>query len=196
MAYDIVAVGTSWGGLHALTTLVAGLPATWGLPVVVVQHRSREARSLLAELLQPHTALPVCEAEDKQPLDGGQVLIAPADYHLLVERGHLSLSTDALVRHSRPSIDVMLESAADSYGPAAIGIVLTGANADGAAGLARLAARGGYAIVEDPARAESPQMPQAALRAVPGARVLPLDEIAPHLVSLTAPQRRGAGART
>ncbi|HEU4564979.1 MAG TPA: chemotaxis protein CheB [Gemmatimonadaceae bacterium] len=195
MGYDIVAVGTSWGGLHALTTLVEGLPASWALPVIVVQHRSRDSHSLLAELLQAHTPLPVCEAEDKQPLEAGQVLIAPADYHLLVERGYVSLSTDPLVRYSRPSIDVMLESAADSYGPAAIGVIMTGANADGAAGLARLAARGGYAIVQDPAGAESPQMPRAALSAVPGAHVLPLAAIAPHLVSLVTPSRRGAGAR-
>lgn len=187
MAYELVAIGTSWGGLHALTTLLGALPADWPLPVVVVQHRARDMESLLGELLQARCRLPVREAEDKQPLECGCVLLAPADYHLLVARGHCELSTDPLVRFSRPSIDVMMESVADSYGPAAIGIVLTGANEDGAAGLARIAARGGHTIVQDPATAEVPIMPDAAWRAVPAAAVLPLEGIAPALLRLVAP---------
>jgi two-component system chemotaxis response regulator CheB len=186
VAYELVAIGTSWGGLHALSTLLGGLPAAWALPVVVVQHRARDTESLLGELLQARCRLPVREAEDKQPLAGGCVLLAPADYHLLVARGHCELSTDPLVRFSRPSIDVTMESVADSYGPRAIGIVLTGANEDGAAGLARIAARGGHAIVQDPATAEVRIMPDAARRAVPSAQVLPLEEIAPALLRLTA----------
>lgn len=185
MTPEIVAIGTSWGGLHALIRLVEGLPEGWKVPVVVVQHRSRDADSLLCELLQQHTPIKVYEAEDKQPLGPG-IFLAPPDYHLLVERGHLALSTDPLVRYSRPSIDVMFTSAADAYGARAIGIVLTGANEDGAAGLRRVAARGGYAIVQNPATSEMPVMPAAALHAVPGAHVLALDAIAPRLEELAA----------
>ena len=112
---EIVAIGTSWGGLHALSTIVAGLPASFPVPIVVVQHRSRDAEALLRELLQQHAALEVCEVEDKQPLVTGHVFVAPANYHLLVDRGFCSLVTDPPVRYSRPSIDVMLYSVADSY---------------------------------------------------------------------------------
>src|SRR5688500_8607247 len=130
--YEIIVVGTSWGGLAALRTLAGALPREFGLPIAVVQHRHKDSDRLLATVLQDHTALAVCEVEDKQPLQPGFLFIAPADYHLLVERGHFSLSTDAPVRYSRPSIDVAFTSAADSYGARAVGVVLTGANADGA----------------------------------------------------------------
>jgi two-component system chemotaxis response regulator CheB len=186
--YEIVVIGTSWGGLSAVSTVLADLPGTFALPLVVVQHRSPDAAGLLAELLQLRTRLTVVEVEDKQPILPGHVLVAPPNYHLLFDRGFLSLTTDAPVRFSRPSIDVTLTSAADEYGRRAIGMVLTGANDDGSLGLKRIADRGGYAIVQDPATAESPIMPQAALRAVPRARVLPLSRIAGHLVSIAPPR--------
>lgn len=185
--YEIVVIGTSWGGLSALSTVVAALPSTFALPIVVVQHRSPDAPGLLAELLQLRTGLGVEEVDDKRPLAGGHVYVAPPNYHLLIDRGHFSLSVDAPVRYSRPSIDVTFVSAADEYGRRAVGIVLTGANEDGAVGLKRIADRGGYAIVQDPASAESPTMPRAALRLVPGARVLPLERIATHLVTIAPP---------
>jgi two-component system chemotaxis response regulator CheB len=150
----------------------------------VVQHRHKDSDRLLATLLQDRTELTVCEVEDKQPLLPGFLFIAPPDYHLLVERGHFSLSTDAPVRYSRPSIDVAFTSAADSYGPGVVGVVLTGANADGAEGLARIAERGGLAVVQSPATAESPTMPRAALEAVPSARVLPIPAIGDLLATL------------
>jgi two-component system chemotaxis response regulator CheB len=187
--YGIVVVGTSWGGLAALRTLAAALPRDFGIPVAVVQHRHKESDRLLATLLQERTALTVCEVEDKQPLLPGFFFIAPPDYHLLVERGHFSLSTEAPVRYSRPSIDVAFTSAADSYGAGTVGVVLTGANADGAAGLAEVARRGGLAIVQSPATAESPAMPRAALEAVPTARVLPIPAIADLLATLPAAPR-------
>ena len=191
---EIVAIGTSWGGLHALSTIVAGLPASFPVPIVVVQHRSRDAEALLRELLQQHAALEVCEVEDKQPLVTGHVFVAPANYHLLVDRGFCSLVTDPPVRYSRPSIDVMLYSVADSYRSGAVGVVLTGANEDGAAGLRRIVDRGGRAIIQDPETAESPVMPRAAMRAVPEADVMPLEGIAEHLHRLSAPSGM-AGAR-
>ena len=173
----------SAGGLLALRTLVAGLPPEFDIPVVVVQHRSRDSE-LLCELLQECSHLEVAEASDKESIVQGRVYVAPPDYHLLVEPGYFALSTDEPVRFSRPSIDVMFSSAADSYSLDVIGIVLTGANSDGARGLRKIVDRGGHAIVQDPATAEVRVMPQAAIRAVPEACVLPMDQIAPHLAGI------------
>jgi len=194
VGYDIVVVGTSWGGLAALRTLVAGLPESFQMAVVLVQHRHKDSDHLLRALLQERSALEVCEVEDKMPIEHGRVYVAPPDYHTLVELGHFSLSTDAPVRYSRPSIDVTFGSAADSYGHRTVGIVLTGANADGADGLLRISNRGGMALVQDPATAESPVMPTAALKAVPRARVMPLAELIRYLSELPAgvPEREGA----
>ena len=186
--YEIAVVGTSWGGLSAVSSVVSGLPATFALPLVVVQHRSPDAPGLLAELLQMKTRLNVVEVEDKQKIVAGHVFIAPPNYHLLIDRGYFALSTDAPVRYSRPSIDVTFMSAADEYGKRAIGIVLTGANEDGSLGLKRITDRGGYAIVQEPKTAESGIMPQAALRVVPKACVLPLARIAAHLVTIAPPR--------
>ena len=184
MPGGIVVVGASWGGLQALTTLVSGFPASFPFPVVVVQHRSRDSTSVLAELLQDVSKLQICEVEDKAPIVDGHVHIAPPDYHLLVDRGSFSLSTEAPLRYSRPSIDITFESVANAYNAEAVGVVLTGANQDGSAGLQTIVARGGTAIVQDPETAESPTMPRAALAAVPTATVLPIEELAPFLTRL------------
>lgn len=194
LAYEIAVVGTSWGGLAALRTLVTGLPPGYRLPMAIVQHRHRDSDTLLARFLQDHTELRVCEVEDKQPIEAGHVFIAPANYHMLVEHGHFSLSTEGPVRFSRPSIDVALASAADAYGHRSVGVVLTGANGDGAEGLRRLADTGGMAVIQDPATAEAKTMPVAALAAVPTARVLPLERIAPFLATL--PSRHERTSRT
>ncbi len=184
MRYELVVVGTSWGGLAALRLLVSGLSPDFRLPLIIVQHRHRDSAALLSGLLQEQTTLKVCEVEDKQPVESGTIYLAPADYHLLVERDLLSLSTEEPVRYSRPSIDVTFSSAADAYGAGTIGVVLTGANADGAVGLRRIVDRGGLAIVQDPATAESRAMPAAALTAVPSARVLAIPEIARFLAAV------------
>ena len=186
VGYDIVVVGTSWGGLAALRTLVAGLPDSFRMAAVLVQHRHKDSDHLLRVLLQERTALEVCEVEDKMPIEHGRVYVAPPDYHTLVEPGHFSLSTEAPVRYSRPSIDVTFSSAADSYAHRTVGIVLTGANQDGSEGLRRISDRGGMALVQDPATAESPTMPAAAVRAVPRARVMPLAEMVAYVSSLPA----------
>lgn len=180
---SMIAVGASWGGLKALRAIAHGLPAHFPVPVTFVQHRSKESGAL-RDLLQDCTPLIVCEVEDKQPIMGGYVYLAPPDYHLLVDGDEFSLTVDAPVRYSRPSIDVFFESVADRFGAEAAGVILTGANEDGAAGLRQVAARGGLAIVQDPRTAESPIMPRAALRAVPTAVTLPLERLAPYLVSL------------
>lgn len=183
MRYRIVVVGASLGGLRALSALLHGLPAGFGLPVVVVQHRA-PGNDGLAAFLQGYSALAVVEAEDKHHLAPGGVYLAPPDYHLLVDSVQLVLSTDAPVSFARPSIDVLFESAADAHGRGAVGVILTGASDDGAAGLARIRRRGGLGIVQDPEEAACAVMPRAALAAAGADRVLPLAAIAQALVSL------------
>ncbi len=139
---------------------------------------------MLATLLQDRTTLGVYEVEDKAPIVAGNVYVAPPDYHLLIEPGYFSLSTDEPVRYSRPSIDVTFVSAADTYGAKSVGVVLTGANADGSRGLKRIFDRGGKAFVQSPATAESPTMPTAAIRCVPQAMVMTIEEIAAELTKL------------
>lgn len=184
MRVDVVAVGASWGGLDALTALVRGLPQDFDVPIVIVQHRGPDAASLLSSLLQQWTERTVCEPEDKDPILAGHIYVAPANYHLLVEEGHLSLTTEAPVRYSRPSIDVMFGSAAHAYGKRAIGVVLTGANEDGSRGLQCVHEYGGHCVVQDPATAEVATMPAAALRRVPQATCLPLERIPAHIADV------------
>ncbi len=194
VGYDLVVVGTSWGGLAALRTLVSGLPESFMMAVTLVQHRHKDSDHLLRTLLQERSPLAVCEVEDKMPIEHGRVYVAPPNYHTLIEPGHFSLSTEAPVRYSRPSIDVTFASAADSYAHRTVGIVLTGANADGAEGLRRISDRGGMALVQDPATAESAAMPSAAQKAVSRARVMPLEQIVAFLAGLPAgvPERGNA----
>jgi len=191
VVHEIVMVGVSAGGLDAVCTLLRGLPADFAMAVVVIQHRSKESEAL-CEVLQDCTPLGIQEVVDKTPVEPGNVYLAPPDYHLLVEEGNFSLSLDAPELYSRPSIDVAFESAAETYGPRVVGVVLTGANHDGARGLRRIVDRGGHAVVQDPATAEVAVMPAAARRRVPEAVVLPLGEIAAHLSTLqpsaTAPR--------
>ena len=187
----VVVVGASWGGLAALTTLFKTMPDRFKVPLVVVQHRSRHGDNLLAVLLQDVTRLRVIDVEDKEPLEPDSVYVAPANYHLLIEEDHLSLTTDPLVRFSRPSIDVTFMSAGDVYRDCTIGVILTGANDDGSLGLRHIVDLGGAAIVQNPTTAESSSMPAAALRAVPEAEVLELPMIGPRLVQMVANSGRG-----
>ncbi len=184
MFFDLVVVGASWGGLDALTTLVRALPDDIVVPIVIVQHRGPDAESFLSGLLQQWTGRVVGEPEDKEPIEPGHIYVAPANYHLLVEEEYFSLTTEAPVRYSRPSIDVMFGSAAHAYGERLIGVVLTGANEDGSRGLQCVQEYGGYPIVQDPATAEVSTMPAAALTRVPTAVKLPLDDIAAHIVDV------------
>jgi two-component system chemotaxis response regulator CheB len=185
MLYELIAVGTSWGGLTALSRLFDDLAPEVEQPIVVAQHRSAESpEGGLAHLLQNRTKRVVRDAEDKDRLEPNHVYLAPPDYHLLVEPGSLALSTEDAVQFARPSIDVMFETAADAYGERAIGIILTGANEDGAAGLARIKERGGVAIVQDPDTSERRRMPDAALAAVDADAVLRIEEIGPFLYGL------------
>jgi two-component system, chemotaxis family, protein-glutamate methylesterase/glutaminase len=191
MAYELVVMGASWGGLAALELVLGQLPADFPAPVAVAQHRSADGKSDgLARLLSAYSRVPVVDVEDKQPIEPGHVYLAPPDYHMLVEGDAFSLSVDDAVLYSRPSIDVLFESAADQYRGRLIAIVLTGGNEDGAHGLATVKRLGGYTIVQNPAEAERPDMPRAALRAVEPDRVLALAAIGPALVELCGSAER------
>jgi two-component system, chemotaxis family, protein-glutamate methylesterase/glutaminase len=184
VSYELIVIGASWGGLHAVSEILRHLPAELDAAVVIAQHRRAESDGGLASLLAHHAALPVQDADDKQPIEKGHVYLAPPDYHLLVERGHFALSVDDRVRFARPSIDVLFESAADAYGECVVGVILTGANDDGADGLSRVKALGGVAIVQEPTSAERHEMPDAALATTVADAVLPLEEIGPFLYGL------------
>ncbi len=198
-SYEIVVIGTSLGGLHALQILLAGLPKNFKVPLAIVQHRHKDSGDALRLFLQQHCALPVLEPEDKEAIIPGCVYLAPADYHLLIEAGRFALSTEAPVCHARPSINVLFESVADAYGKKVIGVILTGASNDGSEGLLSIKAHGGLAVVQEPTTAESPTMPKAAICALQERYVnatvaidwiLPLNEIAPLLVNLCHPALR------
>jgi two-component system chemotaxis response regulator CheB len=183
----LVAMGSSWGGLHALEKVLAGLSPEFSTPIVIAQHRSPDSGSgALGRMLSLRSGLDVCEAGDKDRIERGRVYMAPADYHLLVEPAGFALSTEETVQYSRPSIDVLFDSAADTYAGELVAVVLTGANADGAYGVERVKRRGGVVIVQDPATAEKREMPEAAIATGAVDHVLPLEAIASKLVELAA----------
>jgi two-component system chemotaxis response regulator CheB len=187
LSYELVTIGASWGGLNAIETVLGGLPNRFPTPIAIAQHRAVDSGSgALSRMLSLRSGLDVCEAGDKDPIEAGRVYVAPPDYHLLVEEDGFALSIDQLVQHSRPSIDVLFESAADTYADRLIGVVLTGANADGAYGLAQVKRRGGVTIVQDPKTAQKREMPEAAIATGAADHVLPLERIAPKLVELAA----------
>ncbi len=187
MPYQAVVIGASAGALNALSTILPPLEKDYALPLMVVVHIPSDRKSVLAEILQEKCALGVKEAEDKEPVKAGTIYIAPPDYHLLAEGdGHLSLSNEEPVLYSRPSIDVLFETAADAFGDRLIAIVLTGANEDGAAGARYIADKGGTVIVQNPELAEFATMPQAALDICPSAKKLSLDEIVEFLLEAGA----------
>jgi two-component system chemotaxis response regulator CheB len=181
---SVVVIGTSLGGLSALSILLKALPVDFAVPVVIAQHRGKTGDNALERLLGEQSSLPVLEPNDKEPLEAGRIYLAPADYHLLLESGSLALSTAAPANYARPSIDVLFESAADAHGSGAVGVILTGSNQDGARGCRRIKARGGIVLVEDPATAYSPVMPAAAIAATDIDAVLPLLELCNRLVEL------------
>jgi two-component system chemotaxis response regulator CheB len=185
MKYQVIAIGASWGGLQALGTLLEGVPVELDQAIVIAQHRSVEStRGVLESLLQHHTERPVSAPVDKEAVEPRRVYVAPPDYHLLVENGRFAFSVEASVQLARPSIDVLFESVAAAYRDRAIGIVLTGANEDGAAGLAAIKRNGGVGIVQDPRTATKKAMPEAAIAAAQADAVLPLEEIGPFLYGL------------
>ncbi len=182
---DAIVIGASAGGVEALSVVLPALPADTAAAVFIVVHVPRDRPSHLADIFARKCALKVREAEDKEPVETGTVYFAPSNYHLLVDRGpHLALSADDLVHHSRPSIDVLFESAAYIYRERLLGIILTGANDDGAEGLAVVHELGGQTVVQEPQTAHSRQMVIAAQLATSPDYVLSLDGIAAMLATL------------
>ena len=185
MSAEAVVIGTSAGGVSALLRVLGGLPESFGLPVMVVLHLPESRYSQVAETFQQRLALPVREAADKESIAAGTVYFAGPGYHLSVENDRsFSLSCEAPVHYSRPSIDLLMESASDAYGAALAGILLTGANADGAAGMARIRQRGGLTVVQDPAEAQVATMPEAAIHKLKPSLILTLDGISRLLLEL------------
>ena len=186
MTYEIVVIGASWGGLDALKVVLSGLPTSFSTPIAIVQHRSPSSRDEgLTAYFDGICPLSVRTVDDKDPIEPGHVYVAPPDYHLLVDRGYFEVSIDLPIQFSRPSVDVLFDSAADAYGAATVGVILTGANSDGAEGLAAIKRAGGFTIVQDPATAIRTDMPRAAIQAVGEPDlVTSLDEIATFLTKL------------
>lgn len=187
--WNAIVIGGSSGAIDALNILLPALPAGLRAAVIVVLHLARDRRSRLVDIFSDRCALPVQEAEDQQPLQPGHLYFAPPDYHLLVDHGpRLALSIDPPVLFSRPSIDVLFHSAADCYGKNLLGVLLSGANEDGAAGLAAIHAAGGLAVVQAPVTASMRTMPDAAIARISAPQVLPPEDIAALLARL--PTRR------
>jgi two-component system chemotaxis response regulator CheB len=183
---EAAAIGASAGAVEALSLILPALPRDFRLPVFVVVHLPPDRPSLLAQIFRAKCQLQVKEAEDKEPIIGGTIYFAPPNYHLLIERSRsIALSSDELVFYSRPAVNVLFESAAEAYGPALAGIILSGANQDGALGLKAVEAAGGVAIVQNPNDAQAAEMPLAALAACQKARILPLAGIAEFLRNLS-----------
>lgn len=177
-----VVIGASAGAVEALLRILPELPENYPLPLLIVVHLPPDRESTLATLLDARCRITVKEAEDKEPIRPGTAYLAPPDYHLLVEPELvLSLSVEDPVLYSRPSIDVLFDSAAAVYGTGLAGVILTGANSDGSRGLRAVRAGGGLTLVQLPETADSPMMPESALMACPAARTLPLQGIADAL---------------
>jgi two-component system chemotaxis response regulator CheB len=183
----LVVVGASWGGLDAIGRLLAPLPKSFSVPVAIVQHRGKSSLDgVMRQYLAIRCSLEVIDVEDKTPLEGGRVFLGPPDYHLLVDEGILVLSLEAPVLFSRPSVDVLFESAAASYGPGVTAIVLTGANDDGSRGALAVRQAGGTVLVQDPDEAERWEMPAATIAAGAADGVYRLDELAARLIDMMA----------
>lgn len=182
---DAVVIGASAGGIEALSILLPALPAETDASIFIVIHLPRDRPSVLADILSRKCVLPVHEAQDKEPVLPGTVYVAPTNYHLLVDTGpQIALSADDPVHYSRPSVDVLFESAAEVYGERLLGMILTGANEDGARGLAAIKDAGGVTLVQSPDTAVSPMMAMSALALRPADAVLSLTQLADVLRTL------------
>ncbi len=183
--FEAVVIGSSAGGIKALTYVLSALPHEFPLPIIIVQHLHPNSDSYLTKILGAKCGLLVKQADEKETIERGIVYLAPPNYHLLIEEDHtFSLSLEGPVNFARPSVDVLFESALFAYRGKLIGIILTGANHDGAQGVKQIKSAGGYIIVQDPATAEAEAMPRAAIVAASVDKILPLDQIGPYLLQL------------
>ncbi len=181
--YKAIVVGASAGGLYAISAIIEHLPVDYSLPVIIVQHRIKDQRTMLEEVLQSKAAIKIKQADEKEKIESGCVYIAPPDYHLLVESdGTFSLSYEEPVSYSRPSIDVLFESAAPVYKQALIAIIMTGANGDGTAGMRTIKANGGLTIAQNPEEALFRMMPANAIAAKVIDHVWTVKEIVDFLI--------------
>jgi two-component system chemotaxis response regulator CheB len=184
-AFDLITIGGSAGGISAMQTILKKIPTGFRIPIVVVIHLPANNHGLLSEVLGGWTKNPLREPNDKDPVEAGTIYTAPSGYHLMVEKEKIfCVNLDEPVQFSIPSIDVFFDSAAEVYGENVLGVILSGANEDGAEGLSRLADAGGMAIVQNPITAQSPLMPESALKAVPNALLLTPEEIGEFLANL------------
>lgn len=184
MKYSLVIIGASLGGLNAVISIIKKLAKDFPLTLVIIQHREKDSDETLLNLLNINSKIEVIEPDDKDPIQRGNIYLAPPGYHLLFEKNCFHLSLDSMVNYSRPSIDVSFESAAENYGDKVIGIILTGTNNDGAQGLKIIKEAGGYTIVQDPLTAEAPTMPLAAIELSKPDQVLTLDKIGEFLLKI------------
>jgi len=183
--YRAIVIGGSSGGMSALRTLLSALPGDFPLPIIIVQHVGPDSGTLWISNLDKASKLKVKEADEKEKIEKGTVYTAPANYHLLIEKDcTFSLSADKRVSYARPSIDILFDSAAQAYGSGLIGVILTGSNHDGTAGLKKVKQRGGLSIVQDPDTAESSYMPASAMANVEVDYVLPLERLGELLIKL------------
>jgi len=183
--YEAIVIGVSAGGLEALTVLLCDLPADFAIPIIIVQHRAKDEKNLLEEILQAKCKLTVKQADEKEQIEPGKIYFAPANYHLLIEDDHsFSLTSDTFVNYSRPSIDILFETAAEVFRSNLVGIILTGSNSDGAEGIKKIKDFGGATISQDPASADYSYMPQAAVNTNSVNQVLHLNEIKKFILSL------------
>lgn len=186
MKYRAVVIGVSAGGMNALGKILPELPADFPLPLMIVQHVSPLSDNYMIRHFNTRSQITVKEADEKEKIKAGHAYFAPPNYHLLVEKNFsFSLSVEERVNFSRPSIDVLFETAIDAYCSSLIGIILTGANNDGSKGLKKIKDCGGFTIVQDPAEAEVPAMPESAIRLAMPDKILKLDQIVPFLISIT-----------
>jgi two-component system, chemotaxis family, protein-glutamate methylesterase/glutaminase len=184
---ELIVIGASAGGVSALLALLGPLPASYALPIVALLHLLPRHDSQLASVLGHRLALPVREPQDKEPVRAGHVYVASADYHLLIEADRcFAFSNEPAVSFARPSIDVLMTSAADAYGPTLAGVLLTGANMDGAEGMASIHVHGGLTLVQDPQDADVPTMPEAAIARCQPDHILPLKDMPHMLLQLAA----------
>ncbi|STY31264.1 fused chemotaxis regulator; protein-glutamat [Legionella wadsworthii] len=183
MSYQLLVIGASVGGSKAITAILKELPPDFPTPIAIVLHRAKKVESL-SQFFQKNCVLTVVEVQDKMVFQPGYVYLAPADYHLIVDKLCFSLSLDEPIHFARPSIDVLFESAADSLRNRAIGILLTGSNSDGAEGLLLMKLCGGHTIVEDPRTAECKIMPESALKLGAATQILPLNKMPGYLIGL------------
>lgn len=187
----MIVVGGSLGGMQSVQTILAALPADFASSIVIALHRPPDDEDMLTPLLQRGCQLRVSEVLDKEPIEASRIYVAPADYHVLIDAGYLSVSVDERVNHARPSIDVLFESAALVYSSRAVGVVLSGAGADGARGAAAIEQSGGTVLIENPSTAFRADLPTAARAATTAALTLTLPQIATVLCDLARKNANG-----